>query len=627
MADAVAAKTDLQPAPGGLLDFAKFLTGTKTSGSENVSGTQATQGQTGPLEAILAQLSDPNGLTNLVQGLFAKGALQVPGLTAQYANATGTRTSNNAMLGQSLAQLNQSLASSIAEAVVQQQKVAADSAAKLADINKTSTTAKSGSTVSTSKPNNLGTAVGTGAGTVLGGTLINQLAKKFNLGGANKDSADATSSVPALPTDLSSSPAQGFGDATPLSVDASTIGNAETDTLPSFSGPDLDPIDVPTNDGVDVSADSPAPDVSPDVEPDVGPEDVSFWDDFGDFFANGGIVLAHHSSMKGSKGGSGKGGAAAKASSKYADGGKVGNSIPNYADGGIIDSSDTAPLRRNAPNFGPAQQTASTAAINIKPSASSSVSAGKKKQDFSISQQSGDGPLGEESASNAATAPSTPGMPSIGPISVANAALGLAKGVSIASLGPIGLGLGFGILSTQIAKEVARALSGQTDTISGQFGQEALQSMTNVDTLEDDGVQGPSPETGLGPDDSGFGPTDSGPTSPTANDGEDTTSEGGFSGDDDDDGASSAGDDGGQDGDGDGGGGGGEANGGIQKASNIKESAGIDKKTIHVTPGEYVLPVDVTQALGVDMLDELVAHLHTPIGTKNVTKDVAAGRD
>lgn len=635
MTDAVAAKTDLQPAPGGLLDFAKFLTGSKTSGSENVSGSQATQGQTGPLEAILAQLSDPNGLTNLVQGLFAKGALQVPGLTAQYANATGTRTSNNAMLGQSLAQLNQSLASSISDAVVNQQKVAADAAAKLADINKTSTTAKSGTTVSSSKPADLKTGIATGAGTVLGGTLINTLAKKFNLGGA-KDAAgaDSTSSVPALPTDFSGSPVQGFGDAAPF-VDANVIGSAGNDVLPSFSGADLEPIDIPTGDGVDsvspdVSADS--PDVAPDVDvtPDVGPEDVNFWDDFGEFFANGGIVLAHHSSMKGSKGaGKGTGGAAAKASSKYADGGE----IENYADGGVIDSGITAPLRRNTPNFGPAQQVQSTGAINIKPSITASPSTGvgaSKKRVELPAQNSGDGTLGEESSSNAAEAPSTPGMPSLGPISAANAALGLAKATSLSALGPIGLGLGFGLLSTQIAKEIARALSGSTGEISGTFGQEALTSMTNVDSLEDDGVTGspPDADSGLGPDDNGVGGFDGsdgsteGGNSAADNANNDNDSSSGF-------GAGEGSSDGDGDGEGDGGGdgGGGEANGGVQKAASIKEASGIDKKTIHVTPGEYVLPVDVTQALGVDMLDELVAHLHTPIGTKNVTNDVARGRD
>lgn len=599
MTDAVAAKTDLQPAPGGLLDFAKFLTGTKTSGSENVSGSQATQGQTGPLESILAQLSDPNGLTNLVNGLFAKGALQVPGLTAQYANATGTRTSNNSMLGQSLAQLNQSLASSIAEAVVQQQKTAAEAAAKLGDINKTATTAKSGNTTAVQKPADLKTGIATGAGTVLGGTLINTLAKKFNLGGAAKDGSDSTSSVPAMPstTDLGISPAQGFGDEAPL------IGNAGSDTatdvVPSLSGQDLEPIDIPNSpvpDGTDISADAPTPepDVTPepDIEPDVSDD---FWDSF---FANGGIVLSHHSTMTNK----GKGGAAAKMSSSYANGGE----IENYADGGVIDSSITAPLRRNTPNFGPHQTTQSTASINIQPTASPATStASKKKQEAVPAQETASGPLGEESSSNSAEAPSTPGVPSVGPISAAHAALGFSHGISLSALGPVGFGLGLGI----IAKEIANALSGNSnakdfDPALDNFGplQEPSLNSPPADppNFDLDGIGPPGSPDGLGPDDGGF--DDNG------NDGNESDS--GDSG-----------------GDGGGDGGGGEANGGIQKASSIKEASGIDKKTIHVTPGEYVLPVDVTQALGVDMLDELVAHLHTPIGTKNVTSDVSKGRD
>lgn len=118
---------------GALVDVSKYLAGTAQGGS------QTTKGQTAPLEAILAQIMAPGNLEALVANLFSQGAAQVPGLTAQYANATGTRTSNNSMLSQSLAELNSSLSQAIANAVVQQQQVAAGAASNLGNINKSTT--------------------------------------------------------------------------------------------------------------------------------------------------------------------------------------------------------------------------------------------------------------------------------------------------------------------------------------------------------------------------------------------------------------------------------------------------------------------------------------------------------
>lgn len=65
------------------------------------------------------------------------------------------------------------------------------------------------------------------------------------------------------------------------------------------------------------------------------------------------------------------------------------------------------------------------------------------------------------------------------------------------------------------------------------------------------------------------------------------------------------------------GGGDGEVDGGVQDADSAKEASGIDKKVIHVTPGESVLPVDTTKALqqmfGDDVIEQIIAATHTPM--------------
>jgi hypothetical protein len=111
-----------------------------TSGTNVSSGTTSHTGDTAGLEQILQQILDPNNLQNLTASLFAKGAAQVPALTSQYANATGTRVGGNTMLSQSLAELNQTLAQSIAQAVVQQQQTGVQAATGIAQNKSTGTT-------------------------------------------------------------------------------------------------------------------------------------------------------------------------------------------------------------------------------------------------------------------------------------------------------------------------------------------------------------------------------------------------------------------------------------------------------------------------------------------------------
>lgn len=166
---------------------------------------------------------------------------------------------------------------------------------------------------------------------------------------------------------------------------------------------------------------------------------------------------------------------------------------------------------------------------------------------------------------------------------------GLSTGIGIAA-GLMGatvpLGLVFSLLSM-----LANANDG---AIEGQSGQESLASMNGVDALTDALSQNAGPEEGFGPDDAGNSGFNDSADNSSSNDG----------------GRDGEGDGGGGDGGGDGGG---EFDGGIQDAANTKESSGIDKKLIHVTPGEAVLPVDTVQALGEDFIDQLIAATHTPL--------------
>lgn len=132
-----------QSALPSIFDVGKYL-----AGSRSTEETRTT-GDTDALSRILSTL-DPVALEALVANLFSQGAAQVPGLTAQYANATGSRVNNNSMLGQSLAQLNQTLAQSISQAVVQQQGLQVQAAGKIADTNRLQTATKA------TKPGSLG---------------------------------------------------------------------------------------------------------------------------------------------------------------------------------------------------------------------------------------------------------------------------------------------------------------------------------------------------------------------------------------------------------------------------------------------------------------------------------------
>lgn len=115
---------------------------------------------TGPLEQIFGQQqasSTPEGMAALITQLFQQGAQAVPALTGAYANATGSRSSNNSGLALSLAELNKTIAGQAAGLVGEQQARAAQTAGAIANATRgTSTTATRGADPTTSLLTGLG---------------------------------------------------------------------------------------------------------------------------------------------------------------------------------------------------------------------------------------------------------------------------------------------------------------------------------------------------------------------------------------------------------------------------------------------------------------------------------------
>lgn len=166
-----------------------------SSGTKGEAGTSTTSisGDRAALDALLQKFMNPDqaGLENLVQMLFQDAAAKVPELTTQFANATGTRVTNNSMLASSMAKMNTDLTRTIAQQVLQQQQQnmanATAVAGKIADTTKTQTTSdnKTTSTASTgektSAPNLSlkNNPIGTMApfATMLGGWLLNKYGK------------------------------------------------------------------------------------------------------------------------------------------------------------------------------------------------------------------------------------------------------------------------------------------------------------------------------------------------------------------------------------------------------------------------------------------------------------------
>lgn len=590
--NAPVAGIDFQSGVPGILDLVKYLGGTKatTTGGEstNTNATSTTQGQTGPLESIIALLSDPNNLSNLVANLFNQGAAQVPVLTSQFANATGTRVNNNSMLGQSLAQLNTNIMQQIAGAVVQQQQTAAGAAGKLAEVNKTQTQNQSANTTgtktTTTEPGSLMKAGGSLAGGVLAGTLINKLGKKVNIFGDNPAAVTAPVNIGTM--DLSgagvpesvlgaglspSSPAfSTVGDATglaaggALSVDNTGVGPDMVDSAPVDTGADLatDASFIANSDTVDVGS---------------GLSD--FASDFSGLFADGGMVGGKNNPQLPVR-------IVPNRPAGYADGGTIVRNVPQMGTSLSAGSTPVVNLLLNALALNQQGQAGATSAVGTP----KKRAAGSPEAPGDVSGAASTGSLSSNEVGEGVNAPG------IGPVGIAAAiAAAIAGGIPAAALA-----LGKGIAVNQVQQAVNNSGVDATNTAAGL----AVSADSDSNAANSAGIasaQAGGFDVGNGTGEA-IGSADTG--SPVG----DTS--GAPAGDS---GAAASGDAGAAGGDGgsSGGGDGGYNDGGEIKAKSKAALKGIDRQPIMTTPGEYILPIDVVNFIGRDHLDDLVALTHS----------------
>lgn len=154
----------------------------KSSTSGGTSNTTVNNQQTStanvdPLNQIFTQqaaLATPEGMQAMLADLFTRGAQQVPGLTQQFANSTGSRVRGNSGLNLSLGELNKTLAQQAASLMMQQQAQAANTAGQIANATKGQTTTQTQNTTTPATTQTVKTGNPAAAGAAgLGGLLLN----------------------------------------------------------------------------------------------------------------------------------------------------------------------------------------------------------------------------------------------------------------------------------------------------------------------------------------------------------------------------------------------------------------------------------------------------------------------
>lgn len=589
-----------------MMELLKYAGGTKTTQSEG--GTQTTTsaqdqvatttGQTGPLEAILAQLSDPNNLKNLVESLFAQGAQQVPTLATAYANSTGTRVSNNTMLSSSLAQLNQTLAQSIANAVVQQQQTAVTAAGKLAETNKTQATKSTGTqetaknltTTSVVQPN-VSPVKSLGLPT-LAGTLLNQLGKQMRPAGASAPTAGAPISMASgASIDVAN---QNFDYPDAFSQAQHAI--ASPMVVPAENIPMLPQVFAPSAAlGASGGADFLATATS-NVD---GGEFVGGIDEL--FTAGGGSDFVGDLPLDEAVAGGGSFlddllGGIGEFFGGWADGGRVRGRRKGYADGGLVEGERT-PVIRNIADFGPRRKVNGRDALNYGPAGagggtgipSTSVPAGAPAgggaggdfQSLLSSESSGPGDV-EANPNPSSLAISPMQALSLLTAVLAPSPMSIANAISIATTGQ---GLFTNAVNAVTGSVAISVPESQPDPATGMDTAPAPDPVGSVSISVPGDTEGDTADADEGGTPGGVGDagTDEGGTG---------TGTGDASGDAGDAGSGDA-----------------FVDGGPVKG----KKKGIDQVPIMATADEYVLPVDVVKFIGKDNLDELVAMIHTPI--------------
>jgi len=616
------------------------LIGNQVKGSS--SSTATTKGDTGALEALLATISDPNNLTNLVSDLFAKGAAQVPGLTQQFANSTGTRVTNNSMLGQSLAQLNQTLASSIATAIQQQQQLQGSVAGKIADSNKTVRT--QGQTMTATAPSTARTLGIAGFPTALGFAL-NKSDKIKELFAGKVDTApvDITSSIPSTFGGPAVDPFGGYPNAGAFSfgggsdigaVDFSAPASAAVSTaFDAADGVGIDALGADFNSGFDfgssgVDFGGGGGDFLDDAfDFGGGGDGGGFIDDIfdfggGDWFADGGRIRYLPAAtrlnirMAAKRRGVVESGGNVK---RFANGGPVVKQ-KSYADGGAV--------IRNKPNFGTPTPVMGTGAISFSPEelqeriggtagAGANLNSDALLQMITNIQQNQQQGSGNPTAAMGPSVPGTPGSSIPGfpsAFSAGKAALSIAMGHPVAAV----IGLLINALTNSISTDPGEDAGTMGAEVGGFLGTEGVGTTDSISTDpgEDAGTTAGSVTVGSIGDQAAVGVMGAIGADDAVSVGADVdaavAAEGGVPGSSI---GVSTGDEGSSSDSGDGGDSGGFAEGGTVKAKSKKQRGGIDTVPILATEGEYMIPVDVADFIGRDVLDELVASVHIPVRT------------
>jgi len=523
-------------------------------------GTSTTTSDTGALKNLLGQLQGTN-YEDVLKSIFTQAGGQIPGLTAGMSNSIGARTGNNSAVSTALGKLLESTVMKAADRTAQlqqnNQQLQLGAANGIAQGTK-----RTDSTSGT----NTGKAAQNLAILQLGSKLLNSDTGKGivakgkglfdNLFSNNQSAAGVDLSSGLNANFDSSAPAQ-FTDAGFSFGDAGNIGFGSLADAGGASFGDFG--------GGDVVGDLASGAAGGGT--DIPIEDLSGY--FG--MADGGLVGRDEKPID------------------YPMGGKVvgPSNAPGtpqaYADGGIVRSGGGR--RSSAPEYTRATVTPNAAVQSPRAELNPSRN---RQEDLTL------GPLqGLESGEANPMSPSS--ISSIDPaqsVAVGNA-VGNAVGAATmnAVIGPIGM-LGLNA----------------TSSITGVTPPQSALSQAIAAIAEALGIGG----SGVNPDGtSSTSPTATG-TSAVADAANADTSDSGDSGDGGVGGAStSAGDStGGNGASGDNG----MANGGKITGPGSGTS---DSITIKASPGEYVLPADVTQALGVRFLDELKNHFHVPAEVQN----------
>ena len=585
-----------------------------TKGTTSQSQTQATTADTAGLQQILGQQlasSTPAGMEALLKELFTTGAQQVPVLTQAYANATGTRSSNNSGLQLSLNDLNKTLAGQAATLVGQQQQQAAATAGKLADATKQVT-----SNTTTTQKQATGNPQAAG-GLVLAGTALNQLDKlgltKYLKGQLGTNTAAVADPLGDFINTLGvSGSAAGLGSGVGDSAAGLTsylFGNGGSDASLAALG--------------SVSSEAAGLGGFGDYFFGSGGSDGALGD-LGSFISSGAdnVVSGIGDSLSGAGDwiSSGLGEVGDWLSGFFADGGMIGQQPPGYADGGVV---------RNKNNMGALPTRQGTSALTVQLPVATAPATNVQAKPMLVQQAPLPRPrqptleelLAADSGSgNVSAEATTVGTPAQNAAMV-NGFFGTALG---AVGGPVGAlaaqALGLGSVPGQMAQTVRDAISealglGSSTSMSSSTAA-GVSTAVAADTAMAEDAAFSNASTG------GNGGSDAGSYGGAADFGNMGGGFGDHSGGDY--GGDSNGGDSGGNGSGDAGSSadGSYANGGLIKgpgtgisdsvSATLTDHLGNKKGNVAVSTNEYVLSADVTDLLGRDFLDSLQAKFHKP---------------